>query len=495
MSEEPGVRERWARLRFAIVGALLAAPPERGELAKALQVLAAKTYRHPVSGEPVQFAFSTLERWLYAARGAKRDPVAALRSRVRTDAGQVRRMSVALRAVLQRQYRKHPSWSIQLHADNLAVCVGEDSALGSMPSYATVRRYMRANAMWRRRKRRRDSPGAQVAERHLLTREVRSYELEHIGALWHADFHVGSRRVLTGEGRWAEAHLLGILDDCSRLACHCQWYLAEQAQSFIHGLSQGLQKYGLPRALLTDNGGAETAAEVTEGLARLGIVHETTLPYSAYQNAKQEVFWAQVEGRLLAMLDGVEPLTLDSLNEATVPWVEMEYNRTVHRELGCSPLERFLKGPDVSRESPDADSLRRAFRATLTRSQRRSDGTCSVLGTRFEVPSRYRHLTTLRLRYARFDLASVELLDPHTETPVATLYPLDKHRNAERGRRALEPLATANGSDEATPSTASPSHAAEMAPLLRRLIAEYAATGLPPAYLPFHPDTVTQDDP
>ena len=103
--------------------------------------------------------------------------------------------------------------------------------------------------------------------------------------------------------------------------------------------------------------------------------------------------------------------------------------------------------------------------------------------------------STLRLRYARFDLASVELLDPHTETPVATLYPLDKHRNAERGRRALEPLATANGSDEATPGTASPSHAAEMAPLLRRLIAEYAATGLPPAYLPFHPDTVTQDDP
>ena len=493
MSEEPGVRERWARLRFAIVGALLAAPPERGELARALQTLAAKTYRHPVSGEPVRFAFSTLERWLYAARRAERDPVGALRSRARTDAGRPRRMSVALREVLRRQYRDYPSWSIQLHVDNLAVRVGEDVTLGPMPSYATVRRYLRANAMWRRRKRRRDSPGAQAAERHLLSREVRSYELEHVGALWHADFHVGSRRVLTSEGRWAEAHLLGILDDCSRLACHCQWYPAEQTHSFIHGLCQGLQKYGLPRALLTDNGGAETAAEVTEGLARLGIVHETTLPYSAYQNAKQEVFWAQAEGRLLAMLDGVEALTLDSLNDATVPWVEMEYNRSVHRELGCSPLERFLNGADVSRESPDAQRLRRAFRATLSRTQRRSDGTCSVFGTRFEVPSRYRHLTALRLRYARFDLSCVELLDPHTDEPIATLYPLDKHRNAERGRRALEPLATDEaGSSTATPSA--PSRAGQMAPLLRQLIAEYAATGLPPAYLPFHPNNDTQDD-
>jgi len=195
------------------------------------------------------------------------------------------------------------------------------------------------------------------------------------------------------------------------------------------------------------------------------------------------------------MLDGVERLTLDSLNDATVPWVEMEYNRTVHRELGCSPLERFLKGADVSRDSPDADSLRRAFRATLTRTQRRSDGTCSVFGTRFEVPSRYRHLTTLRLRYARFDLSGVELLDPHTDEPVATLYPLDKHRNAERGRRALEPLATVTdetGSRSASHSA--PSHPGQMAPLLRRLIAEYAATGLPPAYLPFHPHNDTLDD-
>ena len=36
-----------------------------------------------------------------------------------------------------------------------------------------------------------------------------------------------------------------------------------------------------------------------------------------YQNAKQEAFWAPVEGRLMAMLEGVPDLTLSALNEAT----------------------------------------------------------------------------------------------------------------------------------------------------------------------------------
>lgn len=474
-------RERWARLRFAVVGPLLAAPPPSGELRAAISALAARQWRHPVTGLPIRFGFSTVERWYYVALRAGVDPVHALRSRRRADAGRQRRLGEALRAELQAQYQAHTGWSVQLHVDNLAVLAATDPSLGPMPSYATVRRYLQANGMRRRKGgTRRDTPGAQAAEHHLATREVRSFELAHVNALWHADFHVGSRAVVDARGRWYKPQLLGILDDCSRLCCHAQWYPAEDVECFVHGLSQALQKRGLPRALMTDNGSAETAAEATQGLARLGIVHETTLPYSAYQNAKQENWWSVVEGRLLAMLEGVEPLTLELLNRATFAWVEGEYQHRRHQELGCAPLERFRQGPDVARDCPDGETLRRGFRAQTTRVQRRSDGTCSVLGTRFEVPSRFRHIQRLSLRYAHFDLRSIDLLDPHTEQPVAVLYPLDKQRNAERGRRALAPL---DGTDPAdTPPTRTRSG---MAPLLEQLMADYAATGLPPAFLPF----------
>jgi hypothetical protein len=64
---------------------------------------------------------------------------------------------------------------------------------------------------------------------------VRSFELDHVSALWHLDFHHGARRVLTRAGTWEKPFLLGILDDRSRLVCHLQWYLDETAQSLVHG--------------------------------------------------------------------------------------------------------------------------------------------------------------------------------------------------------------------------------------------------------------------
>ena len=477
-------RDRWARLRFAIVGPLLAAPPARRALRAALGRLAAQSWRHPSTRVPVRFAFPTIERWYYAARNATHDPVGVLRHRRRKDAGQQRALSAPLQLVLQEQYQAHPSWSYQLHLDNLQVLIAEDLTLGPPPSYSTLRRYMTAQALRPApRAPAPETPGATGAAHRREHFEVRSFEAEHVHGLWHLDFHHGSRKVLSRTGAWSRPRLLGVLDDRSRLACHLQWYLDETAETLVHGLAQAIQKRGLPRALLTDNGSAMLAAEVRQGLETLGIVHETTLPYSPYQNAKQEVFWAQVEGRLLAMLEGETDLTLERLNAATQAWVELAYHRTVHRELGCAPLERYLAGPEVGRPSPSSEALRRAFRAEVARTQRRSDGTVSLEGRRFEVPARYRHLTRLHVRYARWDLGAVDLIDPHTQVILCALYPLDKAANADGRRRRLTPAAPARQAIASATSTS--------APLLRTLLADYAATGLPPAYLPPpdpHPD-------
>ena len=78
-------------------------------------------------------------------------------------------------------------------------------------------------------------------------------------------------------------------------------------------------------------------------------MHQTTLPYSPYQNAKQESFWGRIEGRLMAMLEGEQAFTLELLNEATQAWVEQEYHRTVHTEIAVTPLARYLAGPSPRR--------------------------------------------------------------------------------------------------------------------------------------------------
>jgi hypothetical protein len=174
------------------------------------------------------------------------------------------------------------------------------------------------------------------------------------------------------------------------------------------------------------------------------------------------------------MLEGVKDLSLELLNTATQAWVEQEYQRATHSELGTTPLARYLEGPHVTRECPGSHALRSAFRLEVTRSQRRSDGTVSLAGQRFEIPSRYRHLQRLHLRYARWDLGAVELVDAHHGSLLCAIYPLDKSANASGVRRAPESLST--GPTQPTESG--------MAPLLRQLMADYAATGVPPAYLP-----------
>lgn len=479
MGEEvpDNVTECWARLRFAIVGPLLAAPPKGGGLRGELERLSRQLWKHPTTGERVRFAYSTIERWYYTAKNEARDPVRALRRKHRKDAGQQPSLGAGLRCVLQAQYGEHPGWSYLLHHDNLAARVEADPALGPLPSYTTVRRYMKKNGLTRTRPRsRRRTEATERAARRLEQREVRSFEATHVHGLWHLDFHPGSRRVLTAKGTWLTPHLFGVLDDRSRLTCHLQWYLDETAQSLVHGLSQAIQKRALPRALMTDNGSAMLAAEVVQGLEALGILHETTLAESPYQNGKQETFWAQVEGRLMAMLEGVEELTLELLNEATQAWVELEYNKRFHEELGTSPLRRYLAGPDVGRPSPKSESLRGAFRKQEWRTQRRNDGTVRVEGRRYELSSRFRQQQRVLIRYARWDLSRLDLVDPRTGTVLSPLYPLDKQRNADGRRRVLEPL------PQLLPPAERP-RSGSIAPLLSKLMRDYAATGLPPAYL------------
>jgi putative transposase len=96
---------------------------------------------------------------------------------------------------------------------------------------------------------------------------------------------------------------------------------------------------------------------------------------------------------------------------------------------------------------------------------------------RFEIPARYRHFREVTVRYARWDLGRIDLVDGRSGTVLAPIYPLDKAANAD-GRRAV----TQSGSTDVP----SPSQRAddELPPLLKSILQEYSATGMPPAYLP-----------
>jgi putative transposase len=154
----------------------------------------------------------------------------------------------------------------------------------NLPSLSTVWRYSKAEGLIKKlRPKQRDDgsplPSSVLALDRKYNKEIRSFEVEYVGGLWHLDFHTGSRRVITEDGTWRSIELMTTIDDASRFVCHAQWFYSETAETLIHGLTQGFQKRGLPRAIMMDNGSAMTSEEVTNGLKRIGVTQDFTLPY------------------------------------------------------------------------------------------------------------------------------------------------------------------------------------------------------------------------
>ena len=96
---------------------------------------------------------------------------------------------------------------------------------------------------------------------------------------------------------------------------------------------------------------------------------------------------------------------------------------------------------------------------------------------RFEIPARYRHFREVTVRYARWDLGRVDLVDERNGTILAPIYPLDKPptptAGVPRSRRRYRHL-----------TEEQPRSGGELPALLKRILQEYSATGMPPAYLP-----------
>ena len=180
----------------------------------------------------------------------------------------------------------------------------------------------------------------------------------------------------------------------------------------------------------------------------------------------------------MAMIDTASSLSLKQLNDYTQAWVERDYHRKMHRELGKTPIDVFINTRNVSRQCPSTETLEQAFCRQETRKQRRSDGTLTAEGCRFEIPSEYRHIDKICIRYARWDLSKVYMVDPDQNKVIRRLFPWDKSANASGQRKRIGQKNTSYlpaSTNKRTP-----------APLLEKILLEQNDTGLPPAYIPLY---------
>lgn len=471
------ISEKWAEFKFSVVAKLLSSPPKKGNLKDELFILTKQSWIHPIRGERVFFSFSTIESWYYLLKNNPNNSFNSLKNKPRKDVGKQRVLDDKLIKLINEQYYRHRSWSIQLHYDNLFSVSKKDQLLENFPSYSTIRRYFKLNGLYKSNKIKSNKKAQELALLRKESFEINSFEFAFVNGLWHLDFHHGGRQVLTKDGEWKVPILLAVIDDRSRLICHAQWYFNENTENLVHGFIQAIQKRGLPRALMTDNGSAMISQEFTTGLTKLTIDDNKTGSYSPYQNGKIEKFWTNIENRLLPMLENKKNLSLKELNDYTLPWIELDYNKSIHSEIKTTPLNRFLNDKNVSRIAPTIDELKEKFRREEFRKQRKTDGTVLVEGTRYQIPSRYKHLSQIRIGFLKWDLSTIKMIDVNSGELLCQLYPVNKELNANALRRSVvtdksENVNTQNILDE------------EVAPLLKQIMSEYSSTGLPPIYIP-----------
>jgi putative transposase len=370
---------RYDAVRFLEEAVRSGLPLRRALAAAAERPWGGKRYRAP-----------TLEEWYYRYR---HDGFEALHDRKRRDQGDCRALSPEATAALLAMRRAHP----QVYG---ATLLRQLERQGTIPpgsvSLTTIYRLLRAKGLDRASLK---SAGTQGP--------TKAFEVSWANQLWMTDGMWGPSLPVELGGKPVRTHLLALIDDCSRLCPHGQYYPAEKIECFLDLFKHALRSRGIPEKLYTDNGSLFTSEHLRTVCANFGIRLIHAKPYAAWSKGKIERFFLTVQSDFEQRLVFEPAKTLAELNERFWHWLETEYHRRAHRGLdGESPQERFRQRSEGLRTIPmdmDVDGL---FLKRTTRRVRR-DATITLNGRLFEVPVSLRG----RIVEVRFDPFGYTRLD------------------------------------------------------------------------------------
>lgn len=359
------------------------------------------------------FAPSTLEEWYYRCR---RSGFAALRRACRKDRGRLRALSADAQEALLKLRRAHPQLTVvQLIKELLKTGTLQPGCY----SRSSVYRFLAGCGLDRQSLRQGSAlvPGAGPSK---------AFESPVVNDLWMADMAFGPTLRLPAR-RVVRTRLFALIDDCSRLCAHGQYYASEQLACFLHALRQGVQRRGLPRRLYTDNGSVFVSRHLRQICAQLDIRLLHARPGHAWAKGKIERFFKTVQMDFEASLVLHPVAHLEELNERFFGWLEGTYQQRPHQGLqGKSPAARFASGSPPLRASPSAQELQRLFLLKITRRVRK-DATFSLHNRLWEVPAALRG-QQITIRYDPFAVHSAEIYLGHQYYGQA--HPCDKHLNA-----------------------------------------------------------------
>lgn len=257
---------------------------------------------------------------------------------------------------------------------------------------------------------------------------TKAFELPLPNLLWMADCMHGPTLRTGGNAGAQRTYLFALLDDCSRLCVHGQFYEHERLEGFLDALRRALQTRGLPEKLYTDNGAAFRSQHLAVVCANLGIRLIHAKPYHSWSKGKIERFFSTVQTQFLPPLVFTPVHSIDELNRRFWQWLESGYHQHVHSALaGEAPAQRFARLGTALRLLDANAPLDRLFFMRVERRVRK-DATFSLEAGLWEVAAHLRG-QLITVRFDPVSLARVEVW--LGERFIGLAVRCDKHRNAK----------------------------------------------------------------
>jgi len=402
--------EAIAVFRAQVIGPLLCRDERaHGDLAEAIRELSQTPVKPPGSDTHRTYSVPTLQRWYYAFR---RDGLAGLTPRARSDRGYGHALTTAERDLLLQIRKDHPGVAATVILRTLVA----DGRLGEgRISAATLRRLYAQHDLDRRTLKRADAEPR------------RRWQASAPNQLWHADVCHGP--ALRVDGRSVPLRIHAILDDYSRHVVAIQATTHERESEMLALMVKALRSHGAPEVLYLDNGATYSGKALQTACARLGVGLVHARPYDPQARGKMERFWRTMRAQCIEHCAGLG--SVHDVQVRLLAWLSKHYLVTPHAGLmGRTPQEAYTDGGE---HPPVAEDLLRE--ALIVHAQRRlgRDCTLTVAGTVFELHNSY--LAGRNVKVGR------SLLDP-TEPPWVEhegqrlrLHPVDPVANGKRPKK------------------------------------------------------------
>jgi putative transposase len=400
--------EARALARFAAVQAVVQAVQNGNSLAYACQQAALQAWDGRL------FAAATIEDWYYAYQRGK---FAALQNQPRSDKGQNKALDPAAVEALCQLRRAHPTMTVKaLTAELLRQGV---LTAGTFSESTLQRRLAEAGL---------DRQSLRAGSGLIGGGPTKAFELPLPNLLWMADCMHGPALKTEGGAPVQRTFLFALVDDCSRLCVHGQFYPQERLYGFLDTVRQAIQTRGLPDKLYTDNGAAFRSQHLAIVCANLGIRLLHCKPYHSWSKGKIERFFSTVQMQFLPTLTFTPAGSLEELNRRFWQWLETEYHQRGHTALaGETPAQRFARLGTSLRLLEANAPLDRLFFMRVNRRVRK-DATFSLGTDLWEVAVHLRG----QVITARFDPVSCARMEVWLgERFMGLAVKCDKHRNAK----------------------------------------------------------------